>query len=272
MDIHFVSVGCGNMTLLLFPDGRTYIYDCNVTNDNEDSVLRYLSKAMGMRTAIDVFVCSHRDADHMRGIEKINKKFPIQLIRDAGVEGTTTDSSEYRTYMAMRRSIGSSDIQPKTYQELGAVMVRWMNAKNDQFTDANDQSIVMKIEYGRSSVMLTGDTSFRPWKEVILPFYDANRLSTSILLGSHHGSLSFFDDPSDERSYYTAHMEMLSPAMTIISVGPNVHDLPDKKALGLYERHSSGSSQGNKVFTTDDKGNMRLTLKNDGGWSLATNQ
>jgi len=60
--------------------------------------------------------------------------------------------------------------------------------------------------------------------------------------------------------------------MTLISVGPNVHDLPDRKALELYEKYNRGSKQGNKVFTTEDKGNMKLTLKGNGAWSLNVNQ
>jgi beta-lactamase superfamily II metal-dependent hydrolase len=107
--------------------------------------------------------------------------------------------------------------------------------------------------------------STQPWLNLLSIFWGE-------LHGSHHGSLTFFDDPSDDKNYYTSHIKKIKPAMTLISVGPNVHDLPDKKAIELYEKYSSGSSQGNKVFTTEDKGTMKLELKNDGGWSLSVNQ
>lgn len=60
--------------------------------------------------------------------------------------------------------------------------------------------------------------------------------------------------------------------MTFISVGPNVHDLPDENAVKLYTKYSSGSDKGNKVYTTEDKGTMKLQLKDDGGWSLNVNR
>jgi beta-lactamase superfamily II metal-dependent hydrolase len=60
--------------------------------------------------------------------------------------------------------------------------------------------------------------------------------------------------------------------MTLISVGPNVHDLPDKKAVELCTKYSSGSDKGNKVYTTEEKGNIKVQLKDDLGWSLSTNQ
>ncbi len=64
----------------------------------------------------------------------------------------------------------------------------------------------------------------------------------------------------------------IKPAMTLISVGPNQHGFPDKKAVELYEKHSAGSDKGNKVYTTEQKKNMKIELKDDGGWSLSVNQ
>jgi len=60
--------------------------------------------------------------------------------------------------------------------------------------------------------------------------------------------------------------------MTLVSVGPNTHDLPDDKDMEFYKKYSSGSDKGNKVHTTEDKGNMKLVLKDDGGWNLNVNQ
>ena len=142
---HFINVGFGNMTLIKFPNGTTYCYDCNITDENEDDVFAYLKKAMGGRTSIDVFVCSHRDADHMRGIKKLHKKYPISVIRDGGVPGTTTDSTEYREYMDLRRQLAGDDIKARTHRRVGEAVIHWMNSKDEDFSDANDQSIVMKV-------------------------------------------------------------------------------------------------------------------------------
>ena len=60
--------------------------------------------------------------------------------------------------------------------------------------------------------------------------------------------------------------------MSIISVGENSYGHPDEDALNLYEKYSSGSNKGNKVYRTDQQGTMKLTLKSGGGWSLSINQ
>jgi beta-lactamase superfamily II metal-dependent hydrolase len=215
---------------------------------------------------------SHRDADHMRGIKDLHRAHQIKEIWDSGVPGTSTNTSEYNDYMDLRRSVSSKKIKALDFDIFGNVIFVYMNSEWDDYTDPNEQSVVLKIEYGGSSVMLAGDTNYRPWKEKILNYYSSKDLESSIFLASHHGSIDFFDDPSDTNYYYEEHMRKIKPAMTLISVGPNVHGLPDKKALELYTKYSTGSSQGNKVFTTEEKGTMKIVLKADGGWSLSPDQ
>lgn len=120
--------------------------------------------------------------------------------------------------------------------------------------------------------MLTGDTNFRPWKEKILSYYSGEDLDSTILLASHHGSIDFFDDPSDKKNYFVSHILKIKPQITFISVGSNIHGLPDKKAVDLYEKYSSGSNKGNKIYTTEEKGTMKLIFKDDNTWSVYTNQ
>ena len=269
---HIMDVGCGNMALIVLGDGSVCCYDCNITAEGEESVLSYLDAVIGEGTGIDVFINSHRDADHMRGIKSLHSSHPIAEIWETGVPGTTTDSPEYEGYMDLRRNVATSVIDARKYWNRGGAKLRCMNSHWDDYAESNDQSIVMKIEFKGASLMLAGDTSYRPWKEKILTCYEDADLQSSILLASHHGSITFFDDPSDTQNYYTAHIKKIKPAMTLVSVGPNVHDLPDEKALKLYDTYSTGSDKGNKVFTTEEKGTMKLTLHDNGGWNLLVNQ
>lgn len=276
--VHFINVGQGNMTLLELANGKKYLYDCNLTEDNEDDVLAYLEKLIGKGTKIDVFICSHRDADHMRGVKKVHEHFPIQHVWDSGVVGTTTDCTEYKEYMDLRRTVGFTEVKAQTRDDLGNTRLRIMNSKNDDLADnANAQSIVLKVVHRDSakdkdydSVLLTGDTDAVTWKAIRKHYADSD-LSCSLLLASHHGSITYFDDPSDA-NYYTSHLKAKSPAMTIISVGDNGHGHPDKKALEFYEQYSKGSNQGNKVYRTDKQGNMCVELKDGGGWSLTSDR
>lgn len=261
------------MVLLEATNGKFYLCDCNVTNDNEDSLLEYLGHVIGWGTPISAFICTHRDADHMRGIKKVHEYFPVESIWDSGHPGTTTNSSEYREYMELRRGVGFKEKEKQTREDLGMTRLRYLSAKDERLEkNANAQGLVIKVEHWNSSscgssAILTGDCDAETWLCGIMEDYSASDVSASILMGAHHGSISFFDDPAGTQHYYTAHVQAISPAMTIISVGDNAHGHPDKKAIELYEKYSTGSKSGNKIFTTQDKGTMKLTLKDD-GWSL----
>lgn len=271
--LHFIDVGQGNMVLLEAANGNRYLCDCNVTNDNENDVLGYLGSAIGWGTEISAFICTHRDADHMRGINKVNQYFPVASIWDSGHPGTTTNSTEYREYMNLRRAVGAQEKKKQTHQDLGMTRLRYLSAKDERLErNANAQGLVIKVEHWNqggigSSAILTGDCDAQTWRYGIMQDYSDSDVSASILMGGHHGSITFFDDPNDSKNYYTSHIEAIKPAMTIISVGDNAHGHPDDKAMEFYKAYSSGSNKGNKVFTTQDKGTMKLTLKDD-GWSL----
>ncbi|MDE0553923.1 MAG: MBL fold metallo-hydrolase [Candidatus Poribacteria bacterium] len=275
--VHFIDVGQGNMVLIEAASGRCFVFDCNITYDNEDRVLDYVADQIGEGKSLHAFICSHRDADHIRGVKRLNARFPIREVWDSDYPGTTTDSSEYRAYMELRRQVGSRTIRKRTRYDYGRTRMRMMSAKDSRLSkNANAQGIVIKVEQRNQamnriegSAMLPGDSDAETWRKGILADYSKSDISSSILMAAHHGSISFFDDPED-RYYYTAHLAAIKPAMTVISVGPNSHGHPDSQALKFYRQYSTGSNKGNKVFRTDTKGTMKLTLKSGGGWNLST--
>ena len=275
--VHFIDVGQGNMVLVQCADGTNFMVDCNITEDNADKVLGYVSAQIGRNGRLSAFICTHRDADHMRGVRKLHARHSIQEVRDSGYPGTTTDSDEYKEYMDLRRRVGSRAMEKQKYWDYGRTRFRYMSAQDSRLPkNANDQGIVLKVEHRASvggtvqgSTMLTGDGSFATWKDGILKDYSVEDLSCEILMAGHHGSLDFFDDPSDSRAYYIAHIRAMNPAMTVVSVGPNSYGHPDETALRLYRKHSRGSNQGNKILRTDVKGTIKLILKDDGGWSIS---
>ena len=278
--VHFIDVGQGNMSLIECADGSKFVVDCNITEANRDRVLSYVARQIGWNTALTAFICTHRDADHIRGVATLHGRFPIGSIWDSGYPGTSVDTPEYRDYMALRRTVGSSVIEKLKYRDFGRTRFRYLSARDPRLTqDANSQGIVLKVEHRtsdarlvRGSTMLPGDSDAATWRDGILRDYAASELSCDILLAGHHGSDTFFEIPGSTQSQYTAHVAAMKPAMVIVSVGENPYGHPGAKALRLYRRHATGSKQGNKVFRTDEKGTMRLTLHDAGGWNLKINQ
>ena len=279
--VHFIDVGQGNMVLVQCASGTNLMVDCNITEENKDRVLGYVADLIGTGRQLHAFICTHRDADHMRGVRTLHNKFPIREIWDAGYPGTTTDSDEYKAYMQLRRDVGSQVIEKQKRYDYGRTRLRFLSAQDDRLPkDANDQGLVLKVEQRNpdmsrvmGSAMLTGDGSYAVWKDGIMQDYSPGEVSCNILMAAHHGSLTFFDDPNDNNHYYTKHVRAMAPAMTIVSVGKdNPHGHPNETALRLYREYSSGLDNGDKTYRTDRQHTVKLTLRDGGGCIVATNQ
>ena len=273
--VHFIDVGQGNMVLVQCADGTNFMVDCNITEANETRVLNYVANQIGQKGQLQAFICTHRDADHMRNVRKLHNRFRILSVWDSGYPGTSTNTDEYKEYMKLRNDVGHRVLEKQTYKDYGRTRLRYLSGKDDRLPkNANDQGLVIKVEQRNAdmsrvlgSTILTGDGGYAVWKDGIMKDYDSSEVSCDILMAAHHGSLDFFDDPNS-RYYYEAHVKAISPDMTIVSVGKNSYGHPDPTALRLYEKHSSGSKQKNKLLRTDKRGTMKLNLKPEGSWQI----
>lgn len=264
-----LNVGQGNMVIIIFPDNYVIVYDCNITNDRESEIFNFLNKIMP-KNSIDIFINSHRDSDHMRGIKKLHAKYTINLILDSDVSGNT-DTDEYKEYMELRREVGYEIVTPNS-QLTKKPEVKFLNGKRENLNDPNSQSIVSLINYNGSSLLLAGDTNVSSWKDYIMN-ESKNSIGSLVLYASHHGSFSFFNENRDSDQDYVEHLHTIYPAICIISVGPNNHGHPDNKSINYYRYYSYGTvDKKMKIFRTDEKGNMKVQLNGDGNgviyWNL----
>lgn len=274
--VHIINVGQGNMVWIHTASGKNIFFDCNITDENEDDVLQYIYGHIGSRLITDVFICSHRDNDHLCGISTLNHHFPIKIIKDSDYPGTSTMSDDYQTYMRLRREVGHRLVEKQTLIDYGATRLRFLSAQDKRLLgNANAQGVVIKVEHRspdksivRGSIMLPADSDAATWRYGIERDYAAQELKSNLLMAGHHGALSFFDDPADEKHYYLNHVRSIKPEMTLISVGKNGYGHPDATALKFYNRESTGSNKGNTIKRTDQHGHMKIVLRDAGGWSL----
>ena len=278
--VHFIDVGQGNMVLVQCADGTNFMVDCNITQNNQTRVLNYVANQIGQRGQLRAFICTHRDLDHMSGVRTLHSRFPIGGVWDAGYPGTSTDTDEYKAYMQLRRDVGHEVVKKQTRDDCGRTRLRYLSAQDDRLPkNANDQGLVIKVEERNSdmssvlgSTILPGDGSSAVWRDGIKKDYSDKDLACNVLMAAHHGSSDFFDSPQEGR-YYAAHITAIAPALTVISVGKdNPHGHPDPDAVRWYTKHSRGLNNGDKIYRTDRQHTVKLTLKNEGGCSLVTNQ
>lgn len=300
---HMLNVGEGLMVLIIFPNNQVMLFDCNVTDDNESAILDYLSTNIPFRTNlatgnaeqfIDVFVNSHRDEDHYRGLKKINAKYPIQSIWDSGQTGATTQSPDYEYYMGLRRRLKEKDennlkvlVPTETpVATLDGVEI-FCFAGKEEFQSGFDNgitvfkaaakiqhtnSVVLKIAYGGTALLLTGDSDWKSWKEKIVPNFK-EMVKSNVLIASHHGSRSFFTDEANEtidveknpENTYLESIEYIDPDITLISCGKyETYHHPNKEAKDLYSKYSNYG----QVYSTNDYGHLLGFISSNGNYTV----
>lgn len=302
---HILSVGEGLMILLVFPDKTTMLYDCNVREEDKDSILEYLRKHIPYRydsekkensQYIDIFANSHRDLDHYRGLSFINAEFPIKSIWDSGQAGENTKDADYKYYMQLRRTliekygeesviIPNPSISP--IRTFSSAEVYCLCSSQDFIDETEDKifvkeakvqhtnAIVLSIHYGGRSILLTSDSDWKAWKEEIVQnFGSSGLLRTNILIASHHGSRSFFTDETindtidPEKNPDTTFIDSINfirPSITLISCA-DYEQAHHPNAEALKIYKENTANQ--QVYTTHEKDSFVGFIDNCGNWTV----
>ena len=170
-----LSVGQGLATVVQ-TEHHTLIYDTgpgfSLTNNSGTNVLLPYFYRAGIRH-IDSLVISHSDNDHVGGAAAVLAAMPIQDFYSGNP-----------LVLNHRRALQCH--QGQHWQWDGVDFQFLYPESNLQFKKPNDQSCVLKITTGKSSLLLTGDIE-RP-SEIYLVKHTGRQLKATVLVAPHHGS------------------------------------------------------------------------------------
>ncbi|MDR1483081.1 MAG: MBL fold metallo-hydrolase [Synergistaceae bacterium] len=233
------DVGQGDSLLFHFPDGSNMLVDAG-TRKSARSLVSKLRKA-GVKN-IDILVATHPHEDHIGGMELVLKSFSIGKIWDSGYNhGSSVQASMLQTI----RELGIRFGRPRAglKEEHGGAVVEVIapvNPISGSASDANNNSIVLRVSYGSVSFLLMGDIE-REGRGAIKKFQES-----AILKVSHHGS----SNGTDRRL-----LDQVKPKAAILSYGRgNSYGHPHKEVTRLLERFSVTSYatvDGDIKITTD---------------------
>jgi competence protein ComEC len=111
-------------------------------------------------------------------------------------------------------------------------------------SDANRDSLVLRLVYGRTALLLTGDILAGSEREIL---EECGEIRAVVLKSPHHGSRT-----SSSRAF----LDAVSPQIVVISCGRQRQGLPAHEVLGRYLR------MGAVVYRTDIHG--AITVTSDG--------
>lgn len=233
--IHFIDVGQADAALISC-DGHHMLIDGG-NRDDSSRIYSVLQKA-GI-DHLDLVVASHAHEDHIGGISAAFQAADVDLVLSPVTE---YDSKVFKTFKSKAEEQGSGLTVPSvgsTY-ELGSATVKILGLNGGE--DTNDTSIILKVTYGETSFLFTGDAEYDGEHAVLDSGAD---LSATVLKVGHHGS--------DTSTCYPF-LRAVMPQYAVISVGAgNSYGHPNDGTLSKLR------DAGVEVFRTDLQGDIFCT-------------
>lgn len=213
--VTFLDVGQGDALFVELPDGRRLLVDGGPGGERrfdvgERVVAPFLwNRAVG---TLDAIAMTHADPDHAGGLAAILREFRVRELWDTGLPDRTAE--EIRT-LALRRGVVHRRLRAGDRLELGPALITVLNppalplagSRRGPASDENNNSLVLRLDWGLASFLLTGDLEQEGEAELLSRRWPLTHL---VLKVGHHGSR------------YSTTDEFLRagrPALAVISVG-----------------------------------------------------
>ena len=231
-EVHFIDVGQADAALILC-DGKAMLIDGGNVGDSS-KLYTYLKKHNV--THLDYVIGTHSHEDHIGGIAGALNYASVGMVY-CPVTSHTTDA--FGNFVKAVQKHGAVITIPSvgTSFALGSANCQVLAVNTS--SDANNSSIVLRISYGETSFMFTGDAE-REVEQAIL-----NRgglLKSTVLKVGHHGS---------ETSTSYVWLREVMPEYAVISVGAgNSYGHPTEAVLSRLRDAEA------KTFRTDMQGDV----------------
>ena len=199
--IDFIDVGQGDSALVQC-DGHYMLIDGG--GAAKSSLIYSYLKARSIKY-IDVMVATHADEDHIGGLSGALNYANVGL---ALCPVTQHDTKTFNNFVKYLGAQGKAITVPKAgnYFTLGSASVYVLGPIRSS-SESNNNSIVLRIVYGNTSFLFTGDAETDEEKDIL-----ASRIviKSNVLKVAHHGS-----------SYSTGYqfLREVAPQYAVISVG-----------------------------------------------------
>ena len=263
LHVDFLDVGQGDSALLTFPDGETLLVDgggkrnfnrISVKNEyqNEPELFEPDTQTIGEAVVsrflwkkgysqIDYILATHADADHIQGLTEVAKNFRVKA---AMFGGTPIKDGEFAEFyeILQKRGIEPAKLSRGDHLSFGAVKIEVLFPSPDENAEAlsdNNQSVVLRVNFGARKFLLTGDIEKEAERELLAA---PESLQADVVKVAHHGS----------RTSSTADFIKTAQAkLAVISVGRN-SPFGHPHAEVVERWRNSGA----EVLTTGERGTI----------------
>lgn len=250
LKIHFIDVGQGD-AILISQDKHNMLIDAG-DNKYEKTVVAYL-REKGI-TKLNYVIGTHPHADHIGGFDAVIDNFDIEKVIMPKVTHTS------KTFEDVLLAIKNKDlniISPKIGDnyKLGEATFTIVAPNSDKYSDFNNCSIVIWMEFGGNSFLFAGDAETLSEKEIL---ENKQNIKADVLKVGHHGSST---------STSIEFLDKVNPRFAVIQVGkdnkyghPHVEiiDRLESKKITIYRNDLNGD-----IIAISDGKNIEFTVEKD---------
>jgi competence protein ComEC len=256
LEVTILDVGQGDSLLVVSPKGKTLLIDgggsfagfpgqqAHLGSDpGEEAVSPFLWSRRFQK--LDVVALTHAHQDHIGGLNAILQNFRVGAL---WIGREVTSSS-----LAKLEQLARERMIPVMHESKGekflwdgvAGQFLWPEApvSDTASNPANNDSLVLRLQYGDRTVLLPGDAEKQAEHE-ILTGSDTTSLQSDVLKIGHHGS---------KNSTTPEFLAAIQPRLAVISAGEgNPYGHPSRELLERLERADV------RVLRTDRDGAVRI--------------
>ena len=242
VQFHFLDVGQGDSLLIRTPDGDILV---DASDEAAQELLCLRLEQLGVKS-LRLAVFTHPDEDHIGGADGVLARFPTEEI---WVSPAPMENEAAQLLLQTAERCGSriTVVQAGMLGQIGDFTFAVLAPIGDASDGGNEDSIVMRVQYGETTALLMGDADAEV-EENLIARYGSTQLACDLLKVGHHGS-----NTSSTPSFLRA----AHPTYAVISCGAgNSYGHPTGEVL--KKLHDAGI----EVFRTDLCG--EIVFQSDG--------
>lgn len=168
--MHTIDVGQGDSSLII--QGKTCMLIDAGTKAKGKDVVKYLQK-IGIKK-IDILIGTHPHDDHLGGMAEVIRNFDIGTLYTPEGSDKNVTTSWYMDFLSAisEKNVTCKNLKAGDKLKLGDAEVSVLAPRLDNYTNKNNYSIVTRITYGSTNILLTGDAEELSENEILNGGFD----------------------------------------------------------------------------------------------------